>query len=155
MAWVSDVGDEPGVSGMWKRRRKPTAPDTLATAVANEVEAFLNGGIRDLFRGHMELVPPWAAINTLAHGDLAHLQDLATGASPDGHYQDIWASALAVLAREILDIVGTDRLSLRELQYASLVPLESRLFTEPEVAVSPGQLVILGRAQLRRRPSTR
>lgn len=134
---------------MWKRPRMMTGPFTPGEGLVGEVEAFLHGESRERYQERRSEVPPWAACNALAHGELWQICRLADSRSGDCNPYDIWTAALSVLAQEIVIMVAWDATMLRKLQRTRLDILESQLIADPAEAVSPEGFVTIGRAVLR------
>jgi hypothetical protein len=113
-----------------------------STALVNECQAFLDGGIVEQFiRSEIE-IPAWAWINLLAHGEESQLSNPPMPRH-DRRGEDVtrWCDARAYLAHEVLRRarhVG----SLRAVQRRVIVPLELMLAAEPSVCTwLPSQLV--------------
>lgn len=94
--------------------------DPAEAALVEECQAFLEGRYAELAATSDEPVPVWAWMNLLAHGTEAELRDAAAGLA-DG---DSWRQARAFLAGEVLEVLSTGRITLAQLQYDVLVPLE-------------------------------
>jgi len=119
-----------------RRVERPTSPGddgpSAGSALADEVEAFLNGGLVELCAAQGSEVAPWMVLNRLAHGDLTQMQRLArgeAGAPSMNAYNRAWAMAQASLALQML-ASRPDRDDIRRIQSDVLVPLELGLVSQ-------------------------
>jgi hypothetical protein len=149
------------MSWRWRRQRETervpaSAPRREARAgerLAQEVEAFLGGSSKEWLLTRGRDVPAWAYLNQVTHAEPDVLRELAASA-PEATGDGLsWRAAVALLAQEILEIGGSDSVSIRRIQIDQLVTLESQLLSPVSRAVAPETLVALGRARLRDRPS--
>ena len=113
--------------GRWREGR----PHTLArSALPDEAEAFLQGTYVERLRarGEASQILPWMWLNSVAHGPLARVADLAAGVSTTASRDSLgWNEARALIAKDVLELCGPDQLDLARLQHDVLVPLELRL----------------------------
>jgi hypothetical protein len=129
-------------------------PLVAATArLIADTEAFVLGDYADHLRRHGDMVPGWARMNVLAHGDLERLRRArlpfasrksALFAKRTG---DGWRSAIRVLSDELIDLVESDSEMLSYVQHCALVPLELELMHEGDLTAV--ELVQFTRAALR------
>lgn len=125
----------------------------LCSRLTNGAEAFLCGEYATHLHRHGEVVPGWARLNTLAHGDVDSLRRAERSFAvrrPETFADladDSWKTALRVLAREVNQLVGADPDLLVRLQQSALVPLEFRLMSAD--ALTAYELVQLTRAAVR------
>ncbi len=125
--------------------------------LAGECEAYLAGDYAEHAGATGHLIPVWARLNALAHADEATLSHLALDrvgphASVAGSE---WQRAVAYLAGATLEEAGARGMTVTDLQASLLIPLEL-LLADDETTwdLSPGQLVAVGLAVLRRHPSS-
>ena len=117
---------------MRQRRRDP-----VGEALATECASFLDGSFAEHLAGLLQVVPPWAWMNLLAHGTEAEVRRAATTFVARG-----WPGARRFLAGELVDLVESGHGPLERLQRSALVPLELELATLPWTAGwTPAQLV--------------
>jgi hypothetical protein len=119
------------------------------SGVADEAEAFLQGFLleRMLSCGAGGQTPGWMWLNAVAHGDLEHVEMLATVRADNVKPSGGWRGARARLARELLDQSAGDRAAMLLLQQHVLIPLEERL---AEVAdLTAARLTDIGVHELR------
>jgi hypothetical protein len=140
----------------WHRSTPGDPDDELATSrpwrdsgLAAEVEAFLAGRLVDHLSGRHQPVPPWAALNRLAHADLADLLRLLEGvdlgwlAHPSSG-QAYWAPAERFVAGHLLATARTPE-DLGRVQRATLVPLELGLIERSKFErLTPEQVLDAG-----------
>ena len=94
--------------------------------LVKECETYLCGRYADHMDAEHRVVPNWAWINVLAHGDLERLREVAAGDGLDPRRRTsttVWWQAVAFVADVVL-AQGGDESSLDELQRSVLVPLE-------------------------------
>jgi hypothetical protein len=100
------------------------------TALAEEVEAWLNGELAAVLARSTGALPSWLVLNRLAHADPDVLVPLAGGVEPSERspFERVptWAAAEQGLARELVGD-GDDPEAMAEVQRRLLVPLELRL----------------------------
>jgi hypothetical protein len=155
----------------WRRRRESqrirdhslSRETRSGTRLAHEIEAFLSGSSGEWFIARGREVPAWAYVNRVAHADpdvLWRLAALKPGRNqcpttqPQGQVDGLgWGGAVAVLAGEVLELGGSDRCAIRQIQLDRLFPFESALMSRTARPISPEQLVARGRACLRDHPS--
>lgn len=120
-----------------------------------DTEAFLSGDYARHMRRHGQVVPTWARLNQLAHGELRSLRHarrpLSAGRSAAiaDWTEEAWRSAQRVLARELLSFVGNDRDLWSAVQRTVLIPLELQLIAaEATGGVTALELVQCTRAAL-------
>ncbi len=126
---------------MWTTQNR-----TWERGLVAECEAFLTGHFALYLGQQSRLVPPWAWLNTLAHGSEDDITALATGnpqpPGPTSPATALWHEALAFLAHELMGQVTRRGLPLAELQRSTLVPLELELAgRRVPVSTKPGELV--------------
>ncbi|GEM_PF-1730385 len=94
-----------------------------------ECAAFLQGQMASRLEHASMVVPAWAWINALAHGDEAMVAAMAAGASPTRAIPHrSWHTAVSYLATEIGVVQAETGASLHDVQRACLVPVEFALF---------------------------
>ena len=110
--------------------------------LGKECETYLCGRYAEYMDARHRVVPNWAWINVLAHGDLERLRELAAGDGLDPTRRTrttVWWQAVAFVA-DVVVAQGDDGSSLDELQRSVLVPIElAWLATGPRR--TPSQLV--------------
>jgi hypothetical protein len=109
---------------MWGRR----PPSAEESELVREAEAFLLGTYVAQLVSEGWLVPDWAWLNGVAHGDIDRLRALAGGAGIMAHTYGttrVWQQVEAYLAQEVLTRCGPDQLP--GVQSSMLVPLELEL----------------------------
>lgn len=120
---------------MWFRRRHDKEPEEPADShelsgawhdsdLADEVAAFLEGRLVDFYTLKGRLLPPWVALNRLAHANHSELVRLV-GGSP-------WATTERSVAARVLAQAPTPKL-LDQLQSQVLVPIELRMVLHAQV----------------------
>ncbi|HEX6425668.1 MAG TPA: hypothetical protein VFZ79_19420 [Acidimicrobiales bacterium] len=119
----------------WRRSAPSEGPDARVetprpwhdSGVAEEVEAFLAGRLVDHMAAQHRPVPPWTALNRLAHADHAVIAGLVAGAGLERTaYSGAvhpWAMSERFAAAQFLARAGTPA-QLLDLQRSTLVPLE-------------------------------
>lgn len=122
MLWRNGQGEPVGTSDSW---------------IVEQCSAFLNGTYRELLERRRQVVPAWAWVNALAHGDEEEVRRCA--AAPVG--QDDCESYVARLARHTLVKMRSENLTLKEVQDTILVPLELALFARAGSA-TPEQVTL-------------
>lgn len=121
--------------GGWRDRR-------ARRDVLREASAVLRGKAIERYVRVARPLPPWTALNGVAHGDLRRVRCLAALTTPLGMAASDPLDATALIAREVADKVGDDSALLAFLQTMVLIPLEAELLRLPATAaISPGQLV--------------
>jgi hypothetical protein len=139
-----------------RRRRKHWAPSASALQLVTETEAFLSGGYADHLTRTGLVVPTWAWLNGIAHGDLQTLAD-SSGPSIGKPWlfiaqrpEDFWWDAQRLLATELLKFVGNDATMLVRVQCSVLVPLEFELMRdEVDTGLTAYEIVRKARSALR------
>jgi hypothetical protein len=107
--------------------------ERASSRLISETEAFMAGEFAGRLRRLNATVPGWARLNLLAHGDLQGLRltrrlALAGRATTLADLtEELWGSAQRVLARELIELVGSDPRLLADVQRRVLVPLELQL----------------------------
>ena len=120
---------------MWFRRRHDREPEEPGGAhelsgashdsdLADEVAAFLEGRLVDFYTLKGRLLPPWVALNRLAHADHSELVRLV-GGSP-------WVTTERIIAARVLAQAPTPKL-LDQLQSQVLVPIELKMVLHAKV----------------------
>jgi len=134
----------------------PSSPDERE--LVRESESFLLGTYVEYLRSQGRWVPPWAWLNTLAHGDPETVRALAADEAVHGPpcaAERVWQQAVAYLAQELA--LRCEGGSLAGVQRSTLVPLELRLAAIPTSDMDPGDFVCevmraLGERPARHRP---
>ena len=140
---------------MWRARkhRGLAEPEELVL----ECEAFLSGQYAQCLRDSDRGVPAWAWLNVLAHGSDGQLGGLASanpGHEPAPTPATAWPSAMALLAREILNRVAQGGETLAELQRLALVPLELDFASRRSWTPTPAMFVGAVRSALHQHRSS-
>jgi hypothetical protein len=86
-------------------------------------------------------------LNTVAHGDLAQVDQLSGQRAPGLAAGAGWRNARAEVARALAEYCAGDERVLRHLQTVALVPLELSLVSCPDL--SPARLLEVTLAELR------
>lgn len=119
----------------WRRSAPSEGPDAGAepphpwhdSGLAEEVEAFLAGRLVDHMAAQHRPVPPWTALNRLAHADHPVIAGLVAGAGLERSLYSgavhPWAMTERFAAAQFLARARTTA-ELRALQQTTLVPLE-------------------------------
>jgi hypothetical protein len=112
--------------GATRREDSDAAPPAPAewpeAAVSEEVVALLAGRVVDYYTAIRQEIPPWAALNRLAHADRTELFDLVARRVPAGVARPWSAAELLIAARLLVQARTPD--DLRRVQQGALVPLE-------------------------------
>lgn len=113
--------------------------------MADELEAWLNGGLATYRAQDIAEFPPWLIVNRLAHAGPDALAALARGEEPDPvapfRRLPTWAAAEQGLVRQLVGD-GHDPDRVTTLQRGALVPLELRLIEQAKrEPLSLGQVV--------------
>jgi len=140
----------------WFGRPGGNRPHSAAgSRLIGDAEAFLAGDFADHLRGQNEIVPGWARLNNLAHGDLQSLRHarrafLPTSSMAFDWKETTWRNAERVLSDELLELVENHPDVLSRVQRTVLVPLEFELMrTEAERGLTAFELVQSTRTALR------
>jgi hypothetical protein len=158
--WSIEVTGEAGEEGRlivrWFGRPGGNGPHSAAgSRLIVDAEAFLAGDFVDHLRSQDEIVPGWARLNNLAHGDLQSLRQarrsfIATSSAALDWTETTWRNAERVLANELLEFVENDPDVLTRVQRTVLVPLEFELMrAEAERGLTAFELVQSTRTALR------
>lgn len=132
----------------WRLRARLRSP-RAARELVGEVEAYLAGAFLERAARDRVTVPPWALLNTVAHGDLDRLRAAARGGGPLRWAIPLgWGRASRELAREVIDLVGDDEQLLAALQMAVLIPFELEFIHEHGDGGDLAMAVAWGRAAL-------
>jgi hypothetical protein len=99
------------------------------SGLADEVVAYIDGRVVEHCAAQGRLVPSWAALNRLAHGDRDELLDVAAGANRSCAQR--WAPTERFVAARLVAQATTQK-RLEALQSQLLIPLELE-FIEREV----------------------
>lgn len=119
----------------WRERR-------ACRELLREATAVLRGTAIERYARLACPLPPWTALNGVAHGDLRRVRSLAALTTPLGMAASDPLDATALIAREVATTVGEDTGMLLLLQTMVLIPLEAELLRLPATArISPGELV--------------
>jgi hypothetical protein len=117
------------------------------SGLADEVEAFLAGGLAEHMTYRGRTVPSWAALNRLAHADGQELRAVVEGtqdrwaARPFGRP---WAAAERFLAGRLLARAGSEH-EVSWTQRTVLIPLELRLIERAKTtSFTPEQVLDAG-----------
>lgn len=146
---------------MWaKLKRKAKDPfqsdgDSLGedgSRLVDEVAAFLSGSSKEWFLGEGRQVPVWAYLNKVVHSEPQALRRLGARAPQELGLGAGWRQAVAVLAKETVDLAGGDFGAIRRLQLECLFPLESALMSRNTQGMSAQGLVTVTRVYLRDHP---
>lgn len=127
-----------------RRAGKPTpepAAESLhpsrAENLGDEVEAVVAGRLVEHLVAERRAVPPWAALNRMAHGDLEQLRAVLTepddAGAPSGDWVRPWVVSERVLTFRLL-CAAHDADELRVLQQMVLVPFEWSLIERYKTA---------------------
>ena len=120
-----------------RNHRGPDELDPFAVTMIEECEAFLAGRYAELLDSWGAVVPAWAWMNLVAHGD-----EVALRCAMEERTMAGWRQARAYLAAVILDAVDDGTIVLADLQREVLVPLELDVAVcRTAVHWTPGQLV--------------
>jgi hypothetical protein len=103
-------------------RHWPVVRKARSRKLLDGCEAFLAGRYLSLHLQTNDWAPPWAWLNTLAHGDRADIEALAS--APDEHLGT--GGRAQYLAAALLAACDNHHLDLRYVQRGFLVPLELR-----------------------------
>ena len=123
------------------KKRERTAKAGGSSVVAQECEAFLNGTLAEYWEDMGIVVPVWAWINLLAHGNAAQIAHSVSRPNRIRRPGRSWAIARAYMAYEVLDLLDAE-FTLADMQATVLVPLELEMSARPEVGRwSPRQWV--------------
>lgn len=140
----------------WFGRPGGNGPHSAAgSRLIVDAEAFLAGDFAGHLRSQDEIVPAWARLNNLAHGDLQSLRQarrafVPTSSAALDWTETTWRNAERVLANELLEFVENDPEVLSRVQRTVLVPLELELMrTEAERGLTAFELVQSTRTALR------
>ncbi|MGH9067455.1 MAG: hypothetical protein ACRD0J_08215 [Acidimicrobiales bacterium] len=136
------------VGAMWwssaRSRQSRGRGSHAERTLSEECEAFLAGTYSVRLDRSGTVVPPWAWVNGLAHGDLARVQAIAGGQPQKATWSALrwepWPAAVVYLAGEVLGVVEAEGIGLAEVQREVLVPLEALLAATPERATRPSDL---------------
>jgi hypothetical protein len=109
--------------------------------LVHDCEAFLTGKYAQHLASTHRIVPPWAWLNTIAHGSVDEVLTLGSGDSQSElrFAVGLWDQAEAYLARELMH--QCDRQTLSQLQHSVLVPLELELAGRPATRMEPRDFV--------------
>lgn len=135
----------------WAKLRGRLLGPRAARGLVEECGAFLQGTYAEQAARESALVPTWALLNTVAHGDLARIRTQARSgagslrwALPLG-----WSKATREIAREVSELVGDDEQMLESFQISVLVPLELQLMREQGAGHDVAAVAAWARAALR------
>lgn len=136
---------------------KPVAPE--ADLLADDCEAFLAGRYVERLAASWRAIPEWAWLNSVAHGTVDELREVAAGSRWVGSASlggtRVWCEATAYLAGELLAHTGDDPHALSRIQASALVPLELELASQGhDRRATAAQLVAIALASLAGHPST-
>lgn len=103
--------------------------DAACAELIEDTEAFLSGRMAEVLEARGDLIPAWAWINLLAHGDGLQLwaerqPDIERAANRQ------WREARGYMAMEILELANLCG-SLEVLQVTVLQPLEATAMSRP------------------------
>lgn len=101
------------------------------TALVDECEAYVAGRFQGYLEANGKPAPGWAWINSIAHGDLKAVLELAQATDRSGGPQ----AAVTDLAKQVLRIIDRGHETLQDLQLRVLIPLESALIETRPTAV--------------------
>jgi len=116
------------------RRRTRWLPrrSVASEQLVDEVGAFVDGTLAELYEVRDGHVPVWAWTNLLAHGDHASLRDAHGTDYQAAGFEDRWRAARSFLAGEVLSLAKQCG-SLHEAQRRVLGPIELQLATDVKV----------------------
>jgi len=116
------------------RRRSRWLPRRSGASeqLVDEVGAFVDGTLAELYEARDGRVPVWAWTNLLAHGDRASLQEAHRTDYQAADFEDRWRAARSYLAGEVLSLADQCG-SLQDAQRRVLGPLELQLATDVKV----------------------
>lgn len=127
----SDRCDTPKVG----TNREPTGRGSdgvfCPTALVDECDAYVAGRFQGYLEANGKPVPGWAWINSIAHGDVKAVRELAQTMDRSGGPQ----AAVADLAKQVLRMIDQGHETLPDLQLRVLIPLESALIDTRPTAV--------------------
>jgi hypothetical protein len=116
----------------WRiRHHEPV--DTGALLVA-ETERLLSGRYIDVAVGNRQVIPSWAWLSAVAHGDEAWLERAANWIREHDelHPEDeCWGRVFEFLAGRVIDTAAAMECSISEIQRDLLVPLELAVMLTP------------------------
>jgi hypothetical protein len=119
------------------------------------VESFLAGTYENYLLANNQIVPVWARLNCLAHGDLDAITEMAKQADRFdlltlAWNPEAWMEARSTLARDLVRLVQGRAPVLAQIQRRLLIPIESVLMEDNDVTAP--ELVVVTRAALRSVP---
>jgi hypothetical protein len=120
--------------------------------LVKSVESFLAGTYEDHLCANNQIIPVWARLNSLAHGDLGSINEMAKHADPFDLLTlawdvEAWMAARSTLARDLVRLVQGRAALLIQVQRRILIPIESVLMEQEDVTAP--ELVLVTRAALR------
>lgn len=110
---------------MWpKKRHEPSVDETSSAyqSLIEECAAFLSGHYADYLTERKLPIPAWAWLNAISHGCADDIRLLAARQCATGP-----SAVIADVAAQMVRLIDTRRLGLRDMQTRVLVPLECRL----------------------------
>lgn len=133
-AFGSDPRDTPKVAtdcGPPRRRGRGGHGVVGPTGLVDECEAYVAGRFQGYLEQNGQPVPGWAWINSIAHGDLKAVREIAQATDRSGGPQE----AVTDLAKQVLRIIDHGHETLPDLQLRVLIPLESALIETRPTAI--------------------
>jgi hypothetical protein len=120
--------------------------------LVTSVESFLAVTYENYLLANNQIVPVWARINCLAHGDLGAISEMAKDADPFDILRlawdpEAWMAARSTLALDLVRLVQGRAAVLVQVQRRLLIPIESVLMEDNDVTAP--ELVIVTKAALR------
>jgi hypothetical protein len=145
------VGSRGPSEGSASRGETPATPGTNeASAVGDELDAYLTGRSRQWFEDRGDPVPLWAYLNEAAHRDPEELCAISRGLDPPPLRGAVSGPGLAlVIGALICEVAGGDPELVRLVQREVLLPLELDCFDQAVLgSASPARVAELARRRL-------
>lgn len=114
----------------WQRMNRARRVRRDGPTVADEAEAFVAGRYLSFCTAVRQPAPIWAHLNTVAHGTLAEVAEVARRPVDAEQPVLMWRHVEALIARQVLTAVAGDPGALLHLQASVLQPLEERIRVE-------------------------
>jgi hypothetical protein len=118
-------------------------------------ESFLAGTYENHLLANNRIVPVWARLNCLAHGNLGAISEMAKLADPFDVLTlawdaEAWTAARSTLALDLVRLVQGRVALLAHVQRRILIPIETVLMDQNDVTAP--ELVVVTKAALRSVP---
>jgi hypothetical protein len=115
-------------------------------------ESFLAGTYENHLLANNRIVPVWARLNLLAHGELGDISEMAKLADPFDLLTlagdpGAWSAARSTLAVDLVRLVQGRAALLAQVQRRILIPIELVLMEQSDVTAL--ELVVVTKAALR------